>query len=236
MSKVAVYKPGAIAAATSDGAKQVMSALDAYEEMGANRFVLQTLKVPSGTSPAVWGIEGPDGELEAVKAFRGIIGGIKGGERKFYIRDIGEGSGGPPDCSSTDGKVGVGIRAEDEEPSEQECKTCLKNLFKSARNHKAKACAESILLYFFTEGSFAPSVMSVPPGSFKAVRLYMARLIGQGSGISGVITEATLKPIPGEVPYHEVSFSPVADVSESEREAMAPVVERMKSFVVAMSR
>jgi hypothetical protein len=83
----------------------------------------------------------------------------------------------PPDCSSMDGitgaaKAGVNLGGP--------CKQCPMAQWDSAQDSTAQACKQSKQLFMLRGNSMFLEVVSLPPTSLKAVRLFFLKLVTQG--------------------------------------------------------
>ena len=86
-----------------------------------------------------------------------------------------------PQCSSVDGRTGIGNPG-------GECKPCEKNEFGSRKGDEAgKACAEKRMLYLLQEGHVIPIIVQVSAGSLKSFRSYLYSMVNHG-GIKRFIT------------------------------------------------
>ena len=80
----------------------------------------------------------------------------------------------PPDCSSIDGRIGVGKPGGD-------CAACPLAQWDSAPDGGAgQACKQVKQLFMVRGASMLPEVVSLPPTSLKAVRQFFLKLATQG--------------------------------------------------------
>jgi hypothetical protein len=129
-------------------------------------FDLQRAKVPTGGMTA-WVLPSLDGEDEIVQHIDGVI--VYHREpRAFWKQSIDEGGGNnPPDCSSVDGKLGVG------DPG-GECSVCPMAEWGS-KDHgesRGQACKQMKLIFLLRPESLLPMALFLPPTSIRPVRQY----------------------------------------------------------------
>lgn len=130
---------------------------------------LDRIKVPSGGG-LTWNVPALEGERQE-KALEGII--LHVARRRAFWRDP-QPKGTQPDCSSADCVTGHG------DPGGP-CASCPMNEFGSAIRQgggqgRGKACKEVALLFLLRPGQNLPEIVSVPPGSLKAVKQYRLKL------------------------------------------------------------
>lgn len=192
---------------------------------------LQKLVVPSGTGGAAFVIESLEGErfeknLDVVVAYESPI------ERSFYATDIDEGDGGPPHCSSSDGRVGHGCRDVDEIHksdsiddlwnSEQECAACAFSQFGSALGGgKGQACKQRVRLVIFNGDALLPMVLQIPAATLKSFKQYKMRLVNGRKRLGRSVTRLSLLKNSGSPDYYTVEFSFVRDLTEDETSRLA---------------
>lgn len=149
-------------------------------------FDLQRAKVPTGGMTA-WVLPSLDGEDEIVTNIDGII--VYHREpRAYWEQSIDEGGGNnPPDCSSVDGKFGVGNPGGD-------CETCPMAEWGS-KDHgesRGQACKQMKLIFLLRPESLLPMALFLPPTSIKPVRQYLLGLASEGKHYSSAVTRLSL--------------------------------------------
>lgn len=147
---------------------------------------LDRVKVPSGGG-TTWELPTLDGE-KAVKEIEGVI--IHRATRRAYweyaMEDRPDDDDGRPQCSSSDGELGVG------EPGGA-CATCPYNEFESdIKGGPGKACKEMRQLFVLTPDDILPLVVTIPPASLANVKAYLLRLLRAQLSPSDVVTKITL--------------------------------------------
>lgn len=160
--------------AAPDGVQYVKGVI----ESGARLFDFEQLRMPAGKN-GVWTIEG-----EPKKYIDAIIGGVRTNLKNWYRVPFEESGSekGPPTCSSSDSVNGFGVNTleEDAQPAVHDCKTCPWNQFGSTRGKsgKGKDCQDFTAVLLFREGAALPSYLKVPASSFKELRQFMVRDLG----------------------------------------------------------
>ncbi|MCH9837439.1 hypothetical protein K0U83_17380 [bacterium] len=192
---------------------------------------LQKLVVPSGSGGAAFVIESLEGEtfektLDVVVAYESPV------ERSFYATGIDEGDGGPPHCSSSDGKNGFGARdleainasnSYDELTlSEQPCADCRFSKFGSdLGGGKGQACKQRVRLVIFSGDALLPMVLQVPAASLKTFKQYKMKLVNGRKRLARSVTQLSLVKQSGSPDYYTVEFSYVRDLSDQETGRLA---------------
>jgi len=138
---------------------------------------LDRIRIPGGggTSWEIDTIEGP----ETVKELRGIILTHRS-SRTFWETSLDDSSKepGPPDCSSDDGRIGLGLfGAGSADNPAGKCKGCPMAQFGSAGNgSRAQACREQKQLFMMLPGNILPVMVSLPVSSLTPTKKFMMRL------------------------------------------------------------
>ena len=132
-------------------------------------FDLPRIKMASGT--ALWLIPGLEGDKTA-RSIEGVVVSARDTRVYYASKDAGNV---PPDCSSMDGKIGVGqawrrVRASARWRSGTPRRT-------AARGRRA---SRSKQLFMLRGTSMLPEVVSLPPTSLKAIRQFFLKLATQG--------------------------------------------------------
>lgn len=133
-----------------------------------DEFDLDRVRVPAGGLTV---FETPEGE--AVKTIDGIMISV-GIRRAFWARPFGDGGNVPPDCSSTDGLVGLG------DPGGN-CAHCPYNQFGSSLKQdgsqgRGKRCRESRAIFVIRAEDRLPLVITAPATSLKNTKKYLMGL------------------------------------------------------------
>lgn len=167
----------------------VVSALRENVGTSLGVFDLDRVKIPTG-GQTFWSIETLEGDTEAVKSLDGIVVAWKD-PRAFWKDSFGSSGGNsPPDCSSDDGKYGIG------EPGGP-CATCQYAQFGTAVNDKGEptdgqACKQMRLILMVRPGELLPTAVWLPPTSLKPIKKLFLKLTSQGKFYSDVEMGFTL--------------------------------------------
>lgn len=156
---------------------------------------LDRLIIPSGGGTA-WDIpdEMPAREITGILLYQQDT-------RSYWATKRGEGGAedGPPDCSSPDGKIGIGIAGEGSEINPTgECADCPFNEYGTALGGgKGKACKQKKDLFVLRTGANLPVHISLPPTSLKPHRKHMMRLASNGRRYYEAVTTIGLEVTKG---------------------------------------
>lgn len=176
-------------------------------------FDLDVITVPSGGGLA-WVVPGLDGD-ESEKELEGII--VHHQPVRSFWKESFEASGGgtPPDCSSVDGRVGVGSPG-------GVCRACPLDTWGSGKGD-AKACQERHMVFLLRPHEFLPVLVNVPPGSLKLVRKMLLRLTSKCIPFYDVVVALGLKQDKSStgITYSQIAPRRVGAVGEDERERLA---------------
>lgn len=174
-----------------------------HANLGEMKITPQTLNrivAPSGgtTFFSVPSVDEPDGEPQ--KTLTGILV-YQRDTRAYWKVGMDEGGGGsPPDCSSADGKTGVGDPGGD-------CSTCALARFNLDNRPE---CKQMRLMFLLRPGNFLPDVVQVPPSSLKNAAQYMLRLATQGIPYYCIETTVGLEKAQSQdgIDYAKMTFKP----------------------------
>ena len=160
------------------------NAADMEEEFNDTEVNFLRVKIPSGgaTSFEIPDPLNPD-ETNPTKVLAGII--VAQHKANGYWPE-GDSMGNPPECSSFDGKVGIGTPGGD-------CARCPLNEWGSGDGGSGKACKNMMQVYLLQSGVMFPIQLSLPPTSIKPFNSYMSRLRMNGLLPSKVLTSISLR-------------------------------------------
>lgn len=183
----------------------------------ADKLDLPRLRVPAGGGLAwtVPTIEGP----KPREYVEGVI--ISWSPvRAYWPQAIGDGGGNaPPDCSSSDGQIGIGTPG-------GACETCSFNQFGSkdagGGTSNAKACREARGMLVLPQGELMPFYLPAPTMSIKTIKDYFMRLTSQGKPYHAVVTRFNLGQAQnkGGIVYSQIEPQWVRDLEDDERTAL----------------
>lgn len=190
----------------TDFAKVKEAAAKAGETITVRDFT--KLKVPSGTSAAVFCLESIDGE-QTPATIDCII--LEMQPINVYFDTPYDGTVVPPTCVANDGITGIGTPGGD-------CARCPLNEFGTGKDGQGKACSNRRHLLALIQGEIFPLFINVPPTSVKALRTYILNVIKKTLAPSEVITKIGLKKVTSNtnMPYYEMDFSYVATLDENQ--------------------
>lgn len=156
---------------------------------------LDRIGIPPGGS-TTWQIPTLEGEVET-KTLDGIIVAWQA-SRTYWETPLDEREEvTPPDCSSPDGKWGIGRY----EPGSTgnpsgECSSCPMNQWGSAGDGgRGKACREGRQLYMIRPNAVLPLVVGLPVTSIPNLRKYFMRLAGESVPYYGVVSSLALERV-----------------------------------------
>ena len=143
-------------------------------------FDLPKVKIP-GAGGTTWEVPSVDGD-RAEKELEGIVIHFK------LIRSYwpGEFKGSePPQCSSTDSRIGVG------DPGGV-CEICPFSQFGSDKTGRGQACKQMEQWFVLPENTLLPLVVTLPPMSLSPARKYRLNLTNAMLQLNQVVTRLTL--------------------------------------------
>jgi len=186
---------------------------------------LDKIKVPAGGGSAweVPTLKGP----EPVKVLEGIVLHFK--DVRAYWASKGTGNN-PPDCSSSDGLVGVGNPGGD-------CHKCPLAQFGTATDEagnpsKGQACKSMRLLLFLRQDDMIPMIINLPPTSIQNAKKYFLRLVANGYPYYGVTTQLRLEQAKsgGGKAYSVASLNMGRDLKPEELEKVQLIGQAMREL------
>ena len=164
---------------------------------------LTQVTIPAGGS-TTFDIANPIGNDEAEKEIEGVL--IFWNDRRAYwsvdLDDIDADEGGQvPDCSSADGKTGVGSPGGD-------CSTCVFAAFGSSRDGgNAQACKSQRLFFLLRPKGIMPLVIRAAPTSIAPSKKYLFGLAAEMVPYWAITTKITLEAQKnGAIKYSTLNF------------------------------
>lgn len=216
-----VAKGGYTALAEAD-MKDVMA-----DDCQGLEFSFDRVKLPAGGGTA-FEIPSSDGEdSEMVKEIKGVI--VFNHPAFAYYVDKYTGGSNPPDCGSFDGIRGCGTPGGN-------CAECPYNKFGSGEG-QSKACKNKRMLYILRENELFPIVLSLPTGSLKMFTNFVKSQLTRGRKLSDLVTRITLKKASNAsgITFSQAVFAFERVLSESEKSAIAGVVESTKAYATRLN-
>lgn len=221
----------AIVKATDEDRAILNEAMAPGEELSFTN--LPTIKIPSGGAKN-W--ELPDGtatqEIEAILLHRQPV-------RAYWARSFAEdGGGAPPDCSSLDNITGRGNNGtnlgsnmqtfynpdgSEYYTGEHDCSTCPLAEYGTARNDKGeaaagKACRQITRLFLMFPDSILPTLLSLPPSSYREAQNYTISIAARGKRYSEIVTGIGLVQDKSKagITYSKAVFRAIGTISPEE--------------------
>lgn len=205
------------------------------DELG--EFDLERIKFPSGGTPAFTRTN--ESGTEVVSEIEGVIL-YAGNRRAFWAKKYGEGeTGGPPDCSSNDAKIGRGkIPGDDQSPEappvQRMCKQCPMSQFGTGKDaagnpSKGQACQQRKVLIMAVKDSILPICISLPPTSLKTYKEYAYSLTCSAKDIRSVVTKISLQvvPVSGGADYAKAVLRAGEDLTPEEFSGIVSMVDTL---------
>lgn len=189
---------------------------------------LERIRIPAGGMTA---FELPTlGEPEIAKSFTGVIVAQRPGVRAYWPGKY-EGGSEPPQCSSKDGRCGIGNPG-------GECARCPFNEFNSKDdgNSPGKACKESTMVFVLRADSIIPSLIMLPVKSAQAMKAYALRLLSKQLSPKRVVTNFALEKATnsGGIAYSRIVLSPVSVLDAAATEQIRAYAETMAPLFAAV--
>lgn len=164
---------------------------------------LTQVTIPAGGS-TTFDIANPLGDDTAEKEIEGVL--VFWNDRRAYwskdLDDADDDEGGMvPDCSSADGKTGVGSPGGD-------CSTCIFAAFGSARDGgNAQACKSQRLFFLLRPNGIMPLVIRAAPTSIQPSKKYLFGLAAEMVPYWAITTKITLEAQKnGAIKYSTLNF------------------------------
>lgn len=198
---------------------------DLGENMDGVNLDFDRVKIPAGGGLA---FEVPGDDPDNPDTVRELVGVIVDHHltRTYWEQQTYTGEAQQPDCTSRDGKIGIGDPGGD-------CRTCPMNQWGSAAVGKGKACRTQRMIYLY-QGSGLPIILTLPPTSLRNFDNFLSkRIVGRGRRTYGVVTKITLKKVTSKsnITYSEAQFSVVRDLTESEKKEAIQYVRNIREFI-----
>lgn len=194
-------------------------------DQGLRPTDLDKVKVPSGGG-STWEVPTLQGN-KPYQVLEGIILHFK--DVRAYWKEK-DGGNKPPDCSSPDGKHGVGDPGGD-------CAKCPFAQFGSATDDGGnpsggQACKAVRLLLFLREDDMIPFLVPLPPTSLQNAKKYFLRLVANGYPYYSVTTQLRLEPAknPKGKPYSKATLNMGRELKPEEFDKAKVIGQAMKDL------
>lgn len=210
---------------------------------GISEFDMTRVNVP-GAGGLSWQVPDLNGEPDQTKEIEGVIL-LHGNRRAYYKLSFEETGGGtPPDCSSLDGKIGIGYILGEEAgpenpPKTRHCATCpmaqwgsVNKTNPNGKKNNAQACSQRKLLFVLRKDDVLPLVIDLAPTSIKPFTQFMMRLTQKGIPSYGAVVGIGLKndQSSGNIKYSAVNLRLIGLLDEPGKAAMQAAAEAMRPF------
>lgn len=146
-----------------------------------SRFDLDKLTIPQSGATS-WQVAEPTGVVSMPEVEAIIVKAHN--TRAFWLDSKSMGS--PPDCSSNDGVNGYG------EPGGF-CLDCPNSQWKSDENELGQACKIMRTMYLLRPDSYLPTVLNVPPTSYRNIHKFFTSLSSRGKHYSEYVVGLKLE-------------------------------------------
>jgi len=195
-----IQQPPSALATIADGEYPILSsghnASAAMQIAQESMFDLSAWDLPRVKWPSkdamLWTLMTPEGP-KALEYLTGILVYFKEGF-DFWSHPFGAEESGPPECSSNDGRTGVGTPG-------GSCQQCpwfqwgsRTQIDTANPESNAKACRHSTRMFLMMTGSTMPTLIQAPPTSVKAIRKYSLALAGTSMFYFGVESYLGIQP------------------------------------------
>lgn len=197
---------------------------------GLGEITFDVVKIPSGGGRA-FEVPGDDPENpDTVTELTGII--VAHYPYYAYWASEFTGDNTPPDCCSTDGKIGTVT----ETGERRLCADCPFNEYGSDDRGIGKACQNKHRIFLLREGDVLPLELALPATSLRPFKDYVAKkvlLTSKPKKLWQVITKITLKPALSKtgIKYSQAAFARVGTLENAAE--IEPSVKALHSIVQA---
>jgi len=223
MNEIAIIEPKEYKIMTADISDLSDLMSEAAGPEGLNVMTdLERITTPSGGGN-FWELPTLTG-TESAKTIQGIIIASKNA-RSYWVDS--DQMGNPPDCFSNDALTGNGNPGGN-------CLACPLAEFESASKGSGQACKSMKNIFFVTNDSVMPSILSVPPTSLKAAKEYLLKLTSKLMPFYSVITEFGLENAENadKVKYSRVTFRAISQITGEELSAMKAYASSIKETLI----
>ena len=197
------------------------------DDCQAMNFTFDKISLPTG---GVTVFQLPDEDENGNSVTKDITGVILYNHPAFafYSKEY-TGERVPPDCSSIDGMIGVGIPGGN-------CESCPYNQYGSGEG-KSKACKNKRYLYVIREGEIFPIILSLPASSLANFIKYTKQQLSKRRRLNQVVTKVTLKRATSStgMQYSQAVFTFVRVLEQNERQAIAEMTDNVKEYATKLS-
>jgi hypothetical protein len=216
---------------------QAAVAVKSVFDAGLALHQLPKIKVPPA-GMTVFSVEGGLQGEESLKEIDCVIAAQRMTMRNWYRQTDGA-LGTAPDCSSLDGRNGIGNNIESGSPDGEGVHNCLlcpwSKMGSDRKGGKGADCKEFGEVYCFIGQNRVPNLLKIPRSSKKAFTQYCMILMNSGHTVNTVVSKLTLKKVQNKAgqPYSEITFSFVRALSTEELAAASALNAVLSDAIVA---
>lgn len=194
---------------------------------GIDRFDLTRAVNPQGEN-IEWKIPGLEEEDEKIREVEGVI--IFHRKVRVYYESEYKKGGGPPQCTSLNGRLGLGTPGGN-------CEECPFQVFGSGKND-GKACKEIKEIFMLRSGELLPTLFNITSVNFRKPNKYLLDLLSKRNlAFNHVITKIRLEPdvSAGGYDYARTDFSLVSVLPQEQRDAASALTKMFTKLLSTMS-
>lgn len=217
-----IYTAAQVPALATDAEEALEAIRENLGSIALTERDLERIKMPSGNTPAFM-VRGEGGKPAMATEIDCVLVGITS-RRVYWGAPFGSGQQKPPECSSSDGIVGLGRYGRGGEGRHNgDCATCPMNAWPPEGSaDRSKPCSEVRMLFFYPLGQqrALPMCLTVTPGSLQALKDYLLQDLGnKGKVYYRVVTRIGLTPAKNAagIAYSQANFSHIGDLDEPTR-------------------
>ena len=196
------------------------------EEMDGLTMTFDRVKIPAGGALA-FEVPGEDPDSpDTVKELIGVMAYHH--PMNVYWPDSFTGQGNPPQCSSMDGKTGIG-----KDGKRQACIECPLLAWGSGEGGVGRACKQIHRVYLLRSGAQFPLLLTIPRSSLSNFASYIGkRVLASGKRGYEVVTKITLKKAvsSGGITYSQAVFTLVGALTPEAAKGMAAYSAGLKEM------
>ena len=202
---------------------------DLAEDTAGMQINFPRVKMPSGGGLVFEVPTADPAKPEIVEKLRGIIL-YHHPKNAYWPNGLDEDESVPPECSSLDGKLGVG------DPGTY-CVDCPHNQWGSGKDGIGKACKNGFDLYLLRSGEAMPLLITIPPTSIKPFASFVTSFTSRMRGTYGSIVEIGLSKAKsvGGIAYSMATFNLVEDFRGPELKSVIDYARNIRSQIKDMN-
>lgn len=200
---------------------------EAVGTAGLTAFNLDRIKVPSGESNQ-WSVPTLKGNVP-VPSFDAVILEMRD-SRSYWKEPYGGGGNNPPDCSSSDAIIGIGVPG-------GPCRRCPLAQFGTAvkpngKPAKGQACRQGKMMLLLRPTDLIPIMLVIPPGSLKENNKFLMRFTQSDLSPRHVVMRFALNLTKNSdgVAYNQVHMEMVRPLNTEELDRMLSIQQMFTEY------